>query len=86
MVQSQPGEFVKVSFHGISRRRIDKTKMRWIDPYIIDSIIGDDLYRLCDPLGDSLEAHAAKLIWYDSTEYQVTKEAEELFRQNYGHF
>ena len=86
MTPFQPGEFVRVSFHGISRRRVDKTKMRWIGSYIIDSIIGDDLYCLRDPLGGTLEARAARLIWYDDAEYQVTKEVEELFGQNYGRF
>ena len=33
-----------------------------------------------------MEAHAARLIWYDGAEYQVTKEVDELFRQNYGRF
>ena len=60
--------------------------MRCIGPYVIDFIISNDLYCLRDSLGDSLESHAARLIWYDGSDYEVTKEVDELFCYNYGRF
>ena len=85
-LQYQPGEFVRVSFHNISRRKKDKTRLVWIGPYIIDSIVGDDLYRLKDPLGNDMEAHSARLKWYDGKNCKITEEVKTVFLQNYGRF
>ena len=85
-LQYQVGEFVKVSMHKVSRRKRDKTRLVWLGPYLIDEIVGDDLYRLKDPLGNTLEAHSARLKWYDGKGYRPAEEVRDVFLKNYGQF
>ena len=74
-----------MSMSGIAKHR-SKLKLTWLGPYQIIEILGQNVYKLKDPLGKVTEAHSTRLRLYSGAKINMSEEVKKNFINNRGKF
>ena len=84
-MQYSVGDFVMISVQSKSKSR-DKIRLTWNGPYLIEEITGHNVYKVSSPFGKSEEVHAARIKFYDGSDFKVSEEVKKQYLYNCGRF
>ena len=82
-LQYQIGEYVMVSRIGVELFP-DKLKLIWRGPYLIEDIVGHDLYKLISPTDDFIEVHSRRVRYYDGFSFEFDEVVKKILMHDHG--
>ena len=83
-VQYSVGDWVMISKAGTPREKISKTKKAWGGPMQVTKIVSDNVYKVRDLLNKEHIVHAARMWFYDGTDFVPNERLQELFVSDWG--
>ena len=83
-VQFGIGNWVLISTAGTPRANLSKIKKDWGGPVQVVDIVSDNVYMVEDLFQKRSCVHAARMWFYDGTDFVPTEEMRELFQGDWG--